>query len=346
MSTLREAITELGKMVEAAQTIVILQPEKPDTDSLTSSLALEQILGDLGKQAVLYCKDAIPKYISYFEGADRVTDEFPNKFDMTIIVDAGGPQALSRTFESFQNALTKKPIAIIDHHPNREPMPFPLHEVINPTSTSTCEVVIEIANQLSWKVNSDAANLLVPGILADTRNLSIATVGAETFRTVAELIDRGANVHAAHESYRDADRLTIDLVQLKGRLLARTEHYANGKIALLTVTPEELKLYAELHDPADLAIYDLQNAQGVACAVVMRNYGGDSGKIKVSTRATMPVAAKACMDFGGGGHDRASGCQFNNVPLDEAKAQFVASLTKHIKEYEALQHSHQEEAVA
>ena len=341
MSSLSQSIQQLGKLVAEATNILVLQPERPDTDSMTSSLALEQILGDQGKQVTMYCKDTIPKYIAYFEGADRVTDEFPAQFDLTIIVDTGGPQALARTFESYQGRLTKKPVAIIDHHPNREPMPFELHEVIDKSSTSTCEVVIEIAEQLQWPINKDAANLLVPGILADTRNLTIATVTAQNFLTMAKLIDLGADVHASHEAYRDADRLSIDLLELKGRLLNRIETHADGKIALLVVTPEELKQYADLHDPADLVIYDMQNALGVACAVVMRNYGGESSKIKVSTRASMPVAAKACMDFGGGGHDRAAGCQFNETPLAEAKAQFITSLTKHIKDYEAHQHANQ-----
>ncbi len=339
MSSLKQAITELGALVADATTILVLQPEKPDTDSLTSSLALEQILGDLGKEVVLYCRDDVPSYIAYFEGADRVRHEFPDKFDLTLIVDTGGPQALARTFEKYQGRLTKKPVSVIDHHPNRESLPFPTHEVVDRTSTSTCEVVITIAEQLGWAINKDAANLLVPGILADTRNLSIATVTSDTFRTMAKLIDWGANLYHIHEAYRASDRLTTDLLALKGRLLGRIELYCEGKIALVAVTPEELKQYAELHDPADLIIYDLQNALGVAVAVVMRHYGGETNKIKISTRASMPVAAKACMDFGGGGHDRAAGCQVNNTPLAEVKANFVKSLSKHIQDYEALQHA-------
>ncbi len=344
MSNLIQAITKLGTAVDAVQTIVVLQPEKPDTDSLTTSLALEQILGDLGKEVIMYSRDEIPKYISYFEGADRVINVYPDRFDLTIIVDTGGAQQLIRTLEKYQGRMTKKPIYIIDHHPNREPMPFTTEDVIDPTSTSTAELVVTIAKQLGWKINREAANLLAPGIIADTRNLSIATVGPETFRTMADLIELGANVYEIHEAYRASDRLTPELLQLKGRLLNRLEIHAGGKIALVVVQPEELKQYAEEHDPADLVIYDLQNLRGVEVGVVIRHYGGQTNKIKVSTRATMPVAAKACQDFGGGGHDRAAGCQFNEVPLAEAKANFIKSLTKHIYEYEATQHAHQDQA--
>lgn len=346
MNELTTAIDELGELVAKAKTILILQPEKPDTDSLTSSLALEQILGDLGKEVIIYCKDEVPKYIAYFEGVDRLQNEFPNKFDLTLIVDIGGPQALARTLESFQGRLTKKPIGLIDHHPNREPLPFPAHEVLDMAATSTCEVVLTICDQLGWELNAAAANLLVPGILADTRNLSIATVGAPSFRAVARLIDLGADVYAAHEAYRSADRLTPELLELRGRLLQRIEMHAGGKIALVVVTPAELKQYAELHDPADLVIYDMQNAKDVAVAAVLRHYGGESNKIKISTRATMPVAAKACQAFGGGGHDRAAGCQTMETPLSEVKAKFIKVLTKQIHDYEALQHADAPEAAA
>jgi bifunctional oligoribonuclease and PAP phosphatase NrnA len=340
LSTLKQAITSLGQMIDEAKTILILQPEKPDTDSLTASLALEQILGERGKEIILYCQDEVPRYISYFEGADRVSDEFPNHFDLSIIVDTGGAQQLGRTLEKYQARITKKPVAIIDHHPNREPMPFPTHEVVDPEATSTAEVLVTIAKQLEWQINSNAANLMVPGILADTRNLSIATVSSKTFRTMADLIDLGADIYAIHEAYRASDRLSPELVELKGRLLSRMELYEDGKIAVVTVTPDELKQYAEMHDPADLVIYELQNAIGVAIAIVFRHYNGLSNKIKVSTRASMPVAAKACKAFGGGGHDRAAGCQFNDTPITEVKTKFIAEVAKQIKDYEALQHPH------
>lgn len=334
-------VDKLQQLVESAKKILVLQPEKPDTDSLTSSLALEHILGDLGKEVVLYCQDAIPTYISYFEGADRVVDEFPHDFDMTILVDTGGPQQLGRTLEKHQGKLATKPFVVIDHHANREEMPLETIDVIGEDCTSTCELVLDISKQLGWKVNSEAAQLLIPGILADTRNLAIPAVTAKTFRTVADIIDLGADVFKSHEAYRATNVLDPDLVQLKGRLLSRMELFCDGKIALLIVSPEELKQYAEIHDPADLVIYDMQYAKGVEVGVVLRNYGGATKKIKISTRANMPVAAKACAEFGGGGHDRAAGAQVNDRPIAEVKDEFVKVLCKHIRDYEADQHSHQ-----
>lgn len=333
-SNLKAAITKLGELIGEATTILILQPEKPDTDSLTTSLALEHILGDQGKTVLMYCQDDVPGYIRHFAGADRVRNDFPKSFDLTILVDTGGPSMISRTIEKHGAQFTKKPFVIVDHHPTREPMPFPTIDVIDSAATSTCELVVAITKQLGYSINTEAANLLVPGILADTRNLSIQTVGAKEFRLVADLIDIGANVFETHEAYRKINAIVPELLRLKGRILSRVELFADGKIAFVAITPQELKAYADIHDPADLVMYEMQRTEGVEVAVTMREYHGDVVKIKVSTRANMPVAAKACNDFGGGGHARAAGCQFMEVSLEDAKKRFIEALTKHINEYE------------
>ncbi len=327
-------------MVADASTILVLQPEKPDSDSLASSLTLEQILGDMGKMVIMYCKDPVPAYLAHYPGLDRVTDEFPDQYDLTLLVDMGGPQGLSRTLEKYQGRLVKKPFAIIDHHANREPMPFETFDIIDPSSLATCEQLFHIAQQLDWPISAEAAELMIPGILADTRNLSIPSVTSDSFRVVADLMDFGANLAAIHDRYRLNNAIEPELISLKGRLLNRMELFAGGKIALVVVSPEELKQYADIHDPSDLVIYDMQRAKGVEVAVVIRHYGGMSNKIKISTRANMPVAAKACQEFGGGGHDRASGCQVIDTPAQEVKDRFVSVLTKHIREYETLQHAH------
>ncbi|QQR51925.1 hypothetical protein IPG36_04930 [bacterium] len=41
---------DLQKFIDAAGTILILQPDSPDGDSLGTALGLEEILGDLGKK--------------------------------------------------------------------------------------------------------------------------------------------------------------------------------------------------------------------------------------------------------------------------------------------------------
>jgi len=79
---------KIKQLVGDAQRIVIIQADNPDADSIGSSLALEHILGDLGKDVYLYCGVDMPAYLRYMSGWDRVLNELPSNFDLSIIVDA------------------------------------------------------------------------------------------------------------------------------------------------------------------------------------------------------------------------------------------------------------------
>ena len=111
------------------KTVLILQPENPDGDSVASSLALEEILGDLGKEVIIYWYVHVPDYLRYIQGADRITDEFPNNFDATIIVDTVTASLLENTLKGSKlSAVSKNPVLILDHHPiNRQCLILTLH---------------------------------------------------------------------------------------------------------------------------------------------------------------------------------------------------------------------------
>jgi nanoRNase/pAp phosphatase (c-di-AMP/oligoRNAs hydrolase) len=84
----------LAAAVEAAGTILILQPDSPDGDSLGSALGLEEIFGDLGKKVVMYSYKEPETYLHGLEGWDRVSQDLPKSFDLTILVDTGSPSLI------------------------------------------------------------------------------------------------------------------------------------------------------------------------------------------------------------------------------------------------------------
>ena len=68
----------LKTQLESAKKIVVVQGENPDGDSLASSLALEELLGEQGKNVVMYCAIDMPKYLRFLGGWDRVINDFPD----------------------------------------------------------------------------------------------------------------------------------------------------------------------------------------------------------------------------------------------------------------------------
>ena len=45
---------EAKNLIGSAKKIIVIQAENPDGDSLGSSLAIEEILSDIGKKVILY----------------------------------------------------------------------------------------------------------------------------------------------------------------------------------------------------------------------------------------------------------------------------------------------------
>src|SRR4051812_36465165 len=88
--------TEIKQAIDNASKIVIVQADNPDGDSLASSLALEEILGSIGKEVILYCGVDIPTYLLYMPGASRVTNELPKQFDLSIVVDTSSDSLLQQ----------------------------------------------------------------------------------------------------------------------------------------------------------------------------------------------------------------------------------------------------------
>lgn len=331
-----ELPVELKKLIEESQTVLVLQPEKPDTDSLGSALALEEILGDLGKEVVMYCQDEIPEYIRVLDGWDRVSDKFPKAFDLSVLVDTGGVQMVERTLEKHGGPLSSRPFIIIDHHGNRTALPFTTIDVIDPTSAATGELIVKIAGQLEWPINERAASAITEAILADTGNLVYSNTTVNTVETVAAMMKKGVDLAELHRRHRAASFLQADLLKFKGKLIERIEYFLDGRLAVAIVSPGELKEYAERHDPSDLVIREMQNVRGVVMAATLRDYGT---KIKGSLRANAAVASNTAAHFGGGGHPMAAGFRVEGKGVIEVRDELVKVAAEKIAEYDSKKES-------
>ena len=110
-------LDEIKSTIEKAKNILIIQADNPDGDSLGSALALEQILGDMGKNPSLYCGVDIPRYLKFFEGWDRVSKDIPSKIDASIIVDTSSKLLLDQLQKSQEQPwIAVKPVIVLDHH--------------------------------------------------------------------------------------------------------------------------------------------------------------------------------------------------------------------------------------
>lgn len=319
---------QVRQVVDGAQKIVIVQADNPDGDSLGSALALEHILGDLGKQVVLYCAVDIPTYLRYLPGWDRIQKGLPRDFGASIIVDASTMTLFERLENSGEKGwLASKPCVVLDHHKTVENVIDFAEVTINDRQRASAgELIYLLARQLEWPLSVPAQELLMVSILGDTQGLSNQLASAETYRIMADMVAAGVDRPALEEKRREAGKMPLEIYQYKAELIRRSRFTAEGKIAHVSVPQVEINQYSPLYNPAPLIQNDMLQTAGVLVAIVFKAY--DDGRITAAIRcnAAAPVGAKLAERFGGGGHDFASGFKVTDGrQLDDVQAQCLAA---------------------
>lgn len=307
------------------KTVLVLQPENPDGDSVASSLALEEVLGDAGKVVTIYSYVHVPDYLRYIQGADRITDEFPNNFDLTIIVDTVTGSLLENTLKGDKlAAINRKPVLVLDHHPAESSLPLSSAEFYTGKgqSVATGEIVYYLATAQSWPINSTAATHIVESMLADTLGLTTEAVKSDNVAVVAACLKLGASMAEIDKRRREFMKKSRDIVTYKGVLLQRIEYLCDNQLALIHIPWEEIEKYSPHYNPSMLALEELRNTEGIEISVALKTYpdGKITGKIRANN---LPLAGQLAAHFGGGGHDYAAGFKTTEWKYDELKTELT-----------------------
>jgi bifunctional oligoribonuclease and PAP phosphatase NrnA len=321
---------EAGKfreLMQSARRILIVQADNPDGDSLGSALALEQILGDLGKEPLLYCGVDIPSYLTHLPGWDRVSREVPHQFDMSIIVDTSADSLLGNLAKSGQRQwIAAKPCIVIDHHDVDMTIPYASVVCNHHEAVATGEAIYELAKQLDWPLNLDAKNMLAVSILADSLGLTTSATSARSIHIIAELVEAGVSIPDLEERRREMMRKSPELVHYKGELLQRIEYFANNRVATVTIPWEEIEKYSPSYNPSVLVIDDMRLTTRTDVAIAFKLYDDGHVTAKIRCNYGRGIANDLAQHFGGGGHPYASGFKVTDGrPFNEIKSECIAT---------------------
>ena len=321
--------------------LCIIQAENPDGDSLGSALALDYLLKDV--EISLHCPVDIPRYLRYFRDWSRVTSDFDYEADGYIIVDTASQILLSKLLEvpAIAERLNNHPVFVLDHHETEDDLPF-AHQGLVQTLPACCDLIYRIAkeqgllsdnyenlDEIEKNREKTACEYLYYGILSDTLGLASASVTAETFATVSDLVSRGLNVYELDEHRREFSKKSIRILNYKADLIKRVEYYLDDTLATVHIPWEDISDYSEEYNPNVLIMEELRSVQGVDISVAIKTY--PDGKVTGKIRATSPIADKIAEYFGGGGHPYAAGFRTYDISYEDAVHELITAVTK-IKE--------------
>ncbi|MBC7942889.1 DHH family phosphoesterase [Candidatus Saccharibacteria bacterium] len=319
------------ELIDNAKNIVIIQAENPDGDSLGSALALEEILGDLGKEVSLYCDVEIPKYLRYIVGWDRVAQKFDTSADLAIIVDTTSETLIGKALSmpGVRHFFESHPVLVIDHHTETASTLTFDHTLIIEKAVSTTELICKIASKHDWAINQQAAENMLAGLLSDSLGLTTQNVSESAYIVAGKLVSLGASPSAIEERRREFMKKSPEILKYKGALIERIEYFLDGKLALIHIPWEEIQQYSDQYNPSVLVLDEMRLVEGVEIGVAIKTY--PDGKLTGKLRSNSPISATVAGFFGGGGHQYAAGFRIYES-LDKIMPELLTAVDKALKD--------------
>ena len=290
---------------------------RPDGDSLGSVMAMALALRALGRAVRTVCSDPAPPSFMALPSLDSL--EIVREVDAsgaTVIVMESG--ALSRTgVAGLERAST---IVNIDHHLGNTG--YGSSNWFDEGAAACVELVADAIDALGVAWTPAIASYLYLGVLTDTGGFRHSHITARSFELARRCVEAGADpVRIGQIAY---DSFSLGRVRLMGELLHGMRLDADGKLALLRLTPDMHQRAGSKPDETEGLINLPFTAQDIRAVCLLRS--DEDGVTRVSLRSKGSIdVRRVAQHYGGGGHLNASGFTSQD-PLEAVEATLLPLL--------------------
>lgn len=315
-----EGLTAVLDAIRQREHFLLTSHCRPDGDAVGSLLALWMILNEMGKHADMQLCDRVPLIYRTLPCAEQIrhASTLAEGFqpDAVILLECDSVE------RSRLQGVDDEFLINIDHHTSGNP--FARINWIDTEASAVAEMVYRLAMAANVSITPPMATCLYTALLSDTGSFCYEGTCASTFALAKELVELGANPSRIAEDLYFSNPLTK--MQLLGAAL--TTLHREGRIAWLWVAQDNMvRLGANEDDCLGIVNYAI-GISGVEVAVFLREM--PDGRVRVSLRSKSKVrVAQVAEQFGGGGHENASGCTLDG-PLDSAMERVLAELRHHL----------------
>ena len=307
-----------------AHHVAIFSHVRGDGDCLGAQTGLAEVLRNAGFEVALYNQEALTeqfRFLTHFDEIVPFTDASPLP-DVCIAVDCA---TLAR-IGTLPEKVLAQPWINIDHHISNDG--FGALTIVDGGASSTCEVLSRMALDDGVSLSKAAATSFYTGMSTDTGSFRYPSANAQTFYTAAKLLDAGADKNLVQEYFfENTSRKRITIYQY---LYSHLVFLRDGALAYCVFSRETLDALGVA--PLDLegVVSLIREIQGVEVAVLFSESEKNHCKISLRSRSWFDCN-RCCALFGGGGHVRASGANFQ-APLDHVVETVLQTIDTEWKE--------------
>jgi len=198
-------------------------------------LALALALNSIGKKAVPYLTEPLPRNYNFLPGNDlfRCEKSIQIEDQILFVLDCGD---ITRTGIKFIPNQSPPFIINIDHHLSNTD--FGAINLVDTTVSSTSELIFQLIERLTIPVTAQIAENIYTGILTDTGSFQYSNTTSETLYIAGKLISVGVK----------PERISLLVFNCKSKsyyrllemALNKMEFFCNDRIAFFIVTQEML----------------------------------------------------------------------------------------------------------
>ena len=292
---------------------------RPDGDCIGAQAALSRVLESLGKEAWIVNPDPPEARFEYlsserryrtFQGGDLPVHDVAVLLDFSELARCGAmAPALSR-------AASKK--LVVDHHVHVGESWWD-EAFVDSGASATGLLVYRIARALGAPLDVVAARGVFTSLVTDTGWFKYSNTDAESLEVAGEMVRLGVNPAEIYNAlFQQRSRMHPPVV---GRLLARVEYFADGRLAYVDQPVSEAD--SSEHADTDEVLDVLRSVRTVEVVLYLRELKDGTCKLSARSKTSYDVHALA-RKLGGGGHKKAAGATLAGK-LADVRAKVLAA---------------------
>ncbi len=321
--------------IKKSKKILINCHRRPDADSVSSALAMQNALRILNIDSEIISPDQIPEGLKFLEGTEMIkTVDFRHfnfkAYDLFLILDSPSWDFITGDKASKVNKGIYK--ILIDHHIRRDK--FTEFSLVEENVSSTSEILYLLFADWKLKLDQMTASALLSGIIGDTLCFKIPATTARTLTIASELIKLGANRQYIADNL--FSRLKFDLVKFMGEVLQRLEYDESGKFVWSAIPLDVFKKYnypsGAKNMTANMFFGSIKEGD---FGMLMVEEKKDNLLISFRSADRFDVA-KIASALGGGGHRDSSATLIIGKPFDESVKLALETARKYAKKNQEI----------
>jgi phosphoesterase RecJ-like protein len=315
----RDTIHAVLEAIHRGHRFLVTAHARPDGDAVGSMLACSMLLEQMGKQVEMVSCDRVPLIYRQLPcaGEIRCATRVDEDYDAVILLECDDVE------RSRLTGLRGRFLINIDHHATGRT--FADINWIDEDANAVGEMIYRLARLAGARVTPQMATCLYTSVLTDTGSFCYAGTEARTFDLAADLVRSGADPTSVAQDVYFSNPMSKML--LLGAALSNLKR--EGRLAWMWITHNDMVRTNAAEEDCEGLVNYVISISGVEVAVFLRELSDHRVRLSIRSKGQVNVAHVA-EQFGGGGHEHASGCTLNR-PLPEAAEEILGSLRSELQ---------------